>query len=60
MCNFEKKLLELPKKLEFRICNNTFQKEMKEDLSKMKQNNPDKVIISADKTRNYYRFTAIR
>ena len=28
---------------------------MKDDLSKMKRSNPDKVIISADKTCNYYR-----
>ena len=52
MCNFEKELLDLPKKFEFQRCQNVFQKEMKENLSKMKNDNPNNVIISADKSKN--------
>ena len=55
MVTFEKEFLDLAKNLEFRQHNNGFQKEMKEDLKKMKRNDSDKVIISADKTRNYYK-----
>ena len=49
MGNFEKDLLELPKKLEFSKCNNVFQKEMKENLQKMKNDNLTNVIIAAEK-----------
>ena len=52
---FEKEFLEVPKKLEYRKFNNMFQREMKEDLKKMKTNDSKKVIIAADKTRNYYK-----
>ena len=55
MVQFEKEFLDIPKKLEFRQCNNRFQREMKEDLKKMKRNDSNKVIIAADKTRNYYK-----
>ena len=51
---FEKDLLEIPKKLEFRAYTNQFQREMKENLNKMTTENPNKVIVPADKTRNYY------
>ena len=55
MVSFEKEFLDLPKNLEFRQYNNGFQKEMKDDLKKMKRNNSNKVIVAADKTRNYYK-----
>ena len=32
-----------------------FQREMKEDLKKMKMNDSEKIIIAADKTRNHYK-----
>ena len=55
IANFEKELLSLPKKLEFRMCKNVFQREMKEDPAKIKEKNSSKIIILADKTRNYYK-----
>ena len=54
MENFEKDLLELPKKLEYRKYSNPFQRTMKEDLSKIKRENMKNIIVPADKTRNYY------
>ena len=54
MEQFEKEILELPKKLEYRKYINEFQRTIKENLSNIKENNSNKVIVTADKTRNYY------
>ena len=54
MEQFEKDLLELPKKLEYRQHINEFQKLIKGNLKKIREDNPNKIIVAADKTRNYY------
>ena len=46
-------LCEIAKNLEFRDVSNQFQNKLKDDLKDIK--NEKKVIISADKTRNYYK-----
>ena len=44
MEKFEKELLEIPKKLEFRKYSNTFQRKMKENLQTMKKSTADKTF----------------
>ena len=48
----EDALCDLLKNIEFRKVNNHFQRKLKEDLTKLK--NDDRVIIAADKTTNHY------
>ena len=46
-------LCEIAKNLEFRKITNQFQNKLKDDLKEIK--NEEKVIIAADKTRNFYK-----
>ena len=54
MEDFEADLLELPKILQFRAYTNPLQRELKEHLSKIRSDYPNKVIVAGDKTSNYY------
>ena len=53
---FEKHLFEVVETVKFRNRNDTFQNEMKDDISKIKSSSS--VFISADKTTNMYELTA--
>ena len=48
----EDALCDLAKNIEFRKVNNNFQRKLKEDLNKLK--NEERVIVAADKTVNHY------
>ena len=49
---FHDELCDLGKNLKFRKFRNNFHRKLKTDLNKIRSN--DKIIIKADKTRNYY------
>ena len=50
---FQDGLCEIAKNIEFREVKDSFQKKLKDDLKAIR--NDKKVIVAADKTRNYYR-----
>ena len=50
MEKFEKDLLELPKKLQYRQYTNEFQRAIKEKLSKIEKDHSNNVIVPVDKT----------
>jgi hypothetical protein len=50
---FQTGLCDLAKQLKFRKTTNNFQRKLKDDLRKL--SNDDKVIVAADKTRNFYK-----
>ena len=50
---FENKMLTIIQNIEFKKVDNAFQKDLAQDLTKIK--NDDKLLIAADKTTNFYR-----
>ena len=52
---FEEELFKLPAKVRFRYFDNPLQRTMREDLKRVK--NSGKVVVKADKTRNFYGVT---
>ena len=53
LSKFEDDLMLMIKNIEFRNVSNTFQDQLRNDISKIR--NTEKVIIPADKTRNLYK-----
>ena len=50
---FQDGLVEIARNLQFRDVNDQFQKQLKDDLKNIR--NDKKVIVAADKTRNFYK-----
>merc|ERR1711923_31072 len=50
--DFEEELFKIPTKVKFRYFDNPLQRTMREDLKRVK--NSGKVVVKADKTRNFY------